>query len=406
MRFLDKYSNFYIINESLQPVKDFFSKIGIDYSAVIKNSNIEDDDYVETYEQALSYFYQKLKQINKLGYFYLFARMFNDLRIVYESLKDPSRNKMRRKIDSLSDNIPDIIKFKLSKIFFLFLEISDKNQLNNLRDENFNKIDINTLAKKQQDGSGWSNKLLESLKRAQEFLQIKKWVNTWTNKSAREMIIKDNYYNLDILCSNSIVAKNNDASLNFKRHIFFLKGKIEQYEDPKNLLFLKRFLEKLPSSEDFNSLFQLLKIVDGEFWDMSYWIDKIKKSKGARFVYNKDNMLVVRVEDVETVNEIAYFTTWCIKKEQTFRMYNTPPFTQYILYNFNDEFTNPNCCIGFTVNETNGRLKIDDTFKNNVCQDRLDKPTYLPDIFYQDPTKKSEHETTINMNLINKEITI
>lgn len=412
MRFLSKFSKFYMLIESLQPVKDFFTKIGINYNAVINNPSIGDDDYVETYEEALAYFYQRLKKINKLGYFYLFTRMFNDLKIIYSD----HRNKSSNKIDSAVNNIPDIIKFKLSKIFVLFLDISEKDQLNNLRDDNFNKIDINTFVKKQQDGSGWSNKLLASLLAAQDFLHIKKWVNTWPNKNARDMILKDNFYNLDILGSDSKLtvdtiwgppnrrSENSNSGKNLKKHIYFLKKWVQKYEDPTNKQFSVKLNQKLPTAKNLDDLIQLLRMVEGEYWEENHWINIIRNSKGATPVYYKNNMIIVRVEDVETVKELAYFTTWCIKHESFFKKYNTPPYVQYILYNFNVEYSDIDCCIGFTINETNGRLKFDE-FNRNVCQNRIDKPTTLPDIFYVDPTKKDEKEAVVNLELINKEIT-
>ena len=375
-RTLAPYSEF-LVNESLDQVKALMPKMGLDYKRMI--SLPPRGGAPADLEEVIAHFYRILRDKNKLGHMTLVVRMVNDMRVIFEDAGEP--------VD------PGLIKERVSKVMDRYLKVLDRKWISSLRLK-LERADIQTFLR-MEDGDFWTGMLAESLSKAIRFREdFMPWVMTWPHKPARDMVIRDSYYNLENLTCRINFERLATAGDNFDRWVREENGNIREMERnlsknlerlkylmtkfqlPQNTKDRERFKEKLPGVKTFLELLRALLTAEEPEWNHAYWSDLLGETEGVEVLWDRGDRIMVRVDKFEAINKIAWFTTWCIRKGESWDFYNDArPWTQFVLYDFNEDYSDPDAILGFTADPATGKLK--------ACHNRLDKAVKPPPFLAQ-----------------------
>jgi hypothetical protein len=388
------YSEF-LVNESLDQVKSLMPKMGLDYKRMISlpPSVGEPADL----EEVIAHFYRILRDKNKLGHMTLVVRMVNDLRVNFEDLGEPAD--------------PVLTFHTLSSILDRYLKVLDRKWISSLRHK-LERADIQTFLR-MEDGAFWTSMLAQSLSKAIEFREdFMPWVMTWPHKPARDMVIRDSYYNLENLTCRINFERLATAGDNFDRWVREENGNIREMEmnlynnlevlrflrhkfrQPKNQKDRERFKEKLPGVKTFPELVRALLTVEEPDWNHAYWSDLLGETDGVEVLWDQGDRIMVRVDKFEAINKIAWFTMWCIRQGKSWVLYNDPkPWTQFVLYDFNKDYSDPDAILGFTADPATGKLR--------ACHNRLDKAVKPPPFLAQ-----PGHGRSVRTHLIGTDISM
>ena len=361
----------FMLRESMDQVKSLMPKMGLDYKRMINLPTPAGEP--SDLEEVIAVFYHRLKAGNRLGHMTLLVRMVNDLRMVFE----------------LAEEKPDpgLIKAEVGKVFDLFLELNEEKTVDKLWGGR-GMVDLR-LFLKREDGDFWTGNLGRSLETLKSFRRIKRWVMTWPHKASRDMVVDGDFFNLDNMTlpvpwmslvdrpiQNVMWGTTGGHPSNLESNMKRFSDMMDRYHLPRNKPGLDRFLEKLPTVRDFKDLVSVLVTIYEPEWGQGYWTDAIRSTKGARILWQRDGMMMVRVDEFGAINKIAWFTLWCIRGKEQWDKYNTGPWKQFVLYDFNKPYRDATAIIGFTADPDTGEIRTD---LGGTCQDRLDEPTELPD---------------------------
>ena len=146
--------------------------------------------------------------------------------------------------------------------------------------------------------------------------------------------------------------------------------------DAKRLNFIK----KMSTVDDVNELMRQMKfLVSTHFsWNKKSFIDYLSNVDKLNYktIYDKDNIMVLQVNDFETVKRLAKSTNWCISKNKSYwNNYienHSDDSKQYMIFDFSKDEDDRMSIIGFTVAHNKGITHAHDFTNNSLVGERLD----------------------------------
>lgn len=118
------------------------------------------------------------------------------------------------------------------------------------------------------------------------------------------------------------------------------------------------------------------------------------KKLSYKIVYDKDNIVVVKVFDFNTVAYIAKATSWCITRDIDYwnNYAESPNRNQYVILNFNLDYSDEYSIVGVTT-EKDMILKAAHTMTNTDLN-------FIPNPFLSTPRKKNVNEYLSNIGVM------
>ena len=135
------------------------------------------------------------------------------------------------------------------------------------------------------------------------------------------------------------------------------------------------FVRKMSTIEDFAEIMrQLRHITSTHFeWNKESFMDFITNVEGMKYekVFENGDVIMVKVEDYETVKNLAKTTNWCISKNKTYwnqYVEQRNDSTQYIVFDFSRREDDLLSIIGFTTEYNKGITHAHDFTNNDMMK--------------------------------------
>lgn len=133
------------------------------------------------------------------------------------------------------------------------------------------------------------------------------------------------------------------------------------------------FIKKMSTVEDGNEIMEQMSYsVNFKFdWNKTSVINYIKNTEciNADIVIDKDDTLLVKVNEYDAVKYLAKATNWCISKNKTYwnqYLGNGSAATQYVLFDFSKPEDDKKSIIGFTSAYNQGITNAHDFVNTNI----------------------------------------
>lgn len=137
------------------------------------------------------------------------------------------------------------------------------------------------------------------------------------------------------------------------------------------------FIRKMSTIENpAEILKQMSFLADIHFeWNKESFLESIKNTEGFKceIVMDKGSMVLLKVNDYETVKRLAKTTNWCISKDKKYwneYVENNPNATQYVLMDFSRKEDDNLSIVGFTSVHDRGITNAHDFQNRNLMQGR------------------------------------
>ena len=138
----------------------------------------------------------------------------------------------------------------------------------------------------------------------------------------------------------------------------------------------KNFIKKVSSIDDSSELIRQLKFVTSTHfdWNMQSLIDFIYNVNDldCEVILNCNNIVLIKVNDFDTIKHLAKTTNWCISKNKTYwnnyitRLNGNSQ--QFILFNFNKQEDSNLSVIGFTITKNKGITAAHDFTNKDILK--------------------------------------
>ena len=137
----------------------------------------------------------------------------------------------------------------------------------------------------------------------------------------------------------------------------------------------RNFVRKMSTIDSADEILkQMSFLVDVHFeWNKNSLIDYIGNSENidCEIVKNDGNVVLVKVNDFDTIKRLAKTTNWCISKNKSYwNGYVSEGQTQYMLFNFNKREDDKLSIVGFTTKRNVGVFAAHDFINNNLMGER------------------------------------
>lgn len=133
------------------------------------------------------------------------------------------------------------------------------------------------------------------------------------------------------------------------------------------------FIKKMSTITDFKEIMRQMRHVTSTHfsWNKESFMDYIMNVEdlNCEKIYEKDNIILVKVNDFETVKNLAKTTNWCISKNKTYwnqYVEKVPDATQYIMFNFNEKEDALLSIVGFTCKYNKGITNAHNFINDNM----------------------------------------
>lgn len=133
------------------------------------------------------------------------------------------------------------------------------------------------------------------------------------------------------------------------------------------------FIRKMSTINDYDEIMrQMCHITSAHFdWNKDSFMDFIKNIEGIKYetIMDNDNIVLVKVDDYETVKYLAKTTNWCISKNKTYwnqYVEHIPDSTQYMIFDFSKKEDDLLSIIGFTTEYNKGITHAHDFSNNDI----------------------------------------
>lgn len=140
------------------------------------------------------------------------------------------------------------------------------------------------------------------------------------------------------------------------------------------------FIKKMSSVDDVDEILRQLKFLTSTHftWDKNSFMDYIHNVKNVKYeiIYDNGNIVLIRVDDFETVKQLARSTNWCISKNKSY--WNNYiekqelESKQYVIFDFSKKEDDKMSIIGFTCTHNKGITHAHDFVNNSLMGDRRD----------------------------------
>ena len=135
----------------------------------------------------------------------------------------------------------------------------------------------------------------------------------------------------------------------------------------------ENFIRKVSTITDFDELMHQMKhITNAHFdWNKESFMDFLHNVEGMDYdiVFEKGDVVLLKVNNYETVKYLAKTTSWCISKNRLYwKQYVANPFefSQYVLFDFSKKEDDLLSIIGFTSRFNVGLVNAHDFMNNNI----------------------------------------
>ena len=137
------------------------------------------------------------------------------------------------------------------------------------------------------------------------------------------------------------------------------------------------FIRKMSTIEDASEILkQMSFLADVHFeWKKESLLDFIKNADNfnCEIVIDRDDIVLLKVNDYETVKRLAKTTNWCISKDKKYwneYVENNPMSTQYVLFDFSRKEDDNLSIVGFTSVHDRGITNAHDFQNKNLMEGR------------------------------------
>ena len=135
------------------------------------------------------------------------------------------------------------------------------------------------------------------------------------------------------------------------------------------------FVRKMSTIEDFDEIMrQMRHITSTHFdWNKDSFMDFIANVEGMKYetIYDNGDIVLIKVEDYETVKNLAKTTNWCISKNKTYwnqYVEHRIDSTQYMVFDFSKKEDDLLSIIGFTTEYNKGITHAHDFTNNDMMR--------------------------------------
>jgi hypothetical protein len=135
------------------------------------------------------------------------------------------------------------------------------------------------------------------------------------------------------------------------------------------------FVRKMSTIEDYDEIMrQMRHITSTHFdWNKDSFMDFIKNVEGMKYetIYDNGDVVLVKVEDYETVKNLAKTTNWCISKNKTYwnqYVEQRCDSVQYMVFDFSKKEDDLLSIIGFTTEYNKGITHAHDFTNNDMMK--------------------------------------
>ena len=202
---------------------------------------------------------------------------------------------------------------------------------------------------------------MSMLRRSKRVADVINMFNTAQKKALREIPYSDDVYETMSRFSRLSPLKKN----NFIR-------KMSTVEDPNEILHQMAFLADVHFKWNKESLMEYLANNENLSYELKY---------------DKGDVVLLMVNDYDTVKRLAKNTNWCISKnKQYWNNYMSPSHIkmgtrQYVLFDFSKKEDDLNSIIGFTVTKNKGITASHNFTNTNILDKRFNMTAYLRNKF-------------------------
>ena len=134
------------------------------------------------------------------------------------------------------------------------------------------------------------------------------------------------------------------------------------------------FIKKVSTIDDFNELMRQMRLVTSVHfdWNKDSFMDFINNVEGINYkvIFENDYVVLVKVDDYDTIKQLGKTTNWCISKNKTYwNQYvgNTRgKSTQYMIFDFSKLEDDKLSIIGFTTTHNKGITSAHNFINDNL----------------------------------------
>ena len=146
------------------------------------------------------------------------------------------------------------------------------------------------------------------------------------------------------------------------------------------------FIRKMSTIEDYDEIMrQMRHATSAHFdWNKDSFMDFISNVEGIKYetILDNGNIVLVKVDDYETVKYLAKTTNWCISKNKTYwnqYVEHNADSTQYMIFDFSKKEDDLLSIIGFTTEYNKGITHAHDFSNNDIMgsNDRIQDMNFL-----------------------------
>lgn len=147
------------------------------------------------------------------------------------------------------------------------------------------------------------------------------------------------------------------------------------------------FIRKMSTVEDPVEIIREMSfLADCHFsWNKEAVLSYIKNNEmiSAEIIVDRDDILLVRVQDFDTTKRLAKNTSWCISKNKTYwNNYMSPShirngYKQYILFDFSKKEDDNESIIGFTINSNKGITASHNYRNKDILDNKFNASDFL-----------------------------
>ena len=136
------------------------------------------------------------------------------------------------------------------------------------------------------------------------------------------------------------------------------------------------FIKKVSTINDFTELMrQMRNVCSVHFsWNKESFNDYLENVEGLNYkkIFENDNVVLVEVNDYDTVKQLAKTTNWCISKNKSYWNnyveHDKENTHQYLVFDFSRKEDDKLSIVGFTVKHNKGITNAHDFVNNNLME--------------------------------------
>ena len=169
----------------------------------------------------------------------------------------------------------------------------------------------------------------------------------------------------------------------FSNEVYDIMSRFNRLSDVKK----NNFIRKMSTVEDAKEiLHQMSFVADCHFkWNKADFMEYIKNNEmvSVEVVYDKDDIVLVMVQDYDTIKRIAKNTSWCISKNKTYwnnymsKSHIANGVRQFVLFDFSKKEDDERSIVGFTLHVNKGITASHDFVNTNILDRKFSMNAYL-----------------------------